>query len=271
MNAEEVIVAISIMCNGDWEMIYNTVTKRDHLYDSEERIEFDRSLEKFLLLANEGGYKYTTILSDDYPEILKHEQCPPFVLFYHGDLSLINEIGKNVAVIGSRDYSEYGKLMTEKIVKTISQDCVVVSGMARGIDTIAHLTAINNGGKTIAVLGGGINNCYPVRNKKLYEELKKNHLVISEYPGDMVPDPINFPRRNRIIALLSCGVVVTEAHQRSGTMTTVMHALHYNRLVFCVPYRATEESECNRLIGEGAYLVQSGEDVLSILEKDNHL
>ena len=161
--------------------------------------------------------------------------------------------------------------MTEMLVKGICKDFVIVSGLALGIDAIAHRACIANGGKTIAVLGTGIDYCYPRSNRRLYEEIKKNHLVISEYPGNMVTDFGSFPRRNRIIAMISRGLVVTEAYEYSGTLTTVMFALQCSRAVLCVPYPAGLGSECNRLISEGAFLIENGKKAIDILDSELYL
>lgn len=271
MTSEEIILSMAIMYKGDWESINNALNERQFLMSEEELEDYDRELEKYLAIAKSSDYKYTTILSKDYPEYIKKQYMPPFVIFYYGDLSLMYRVGKNIAVVGSREMSDYGKEMTETIVEAVSQDYTIVSGLAIGVDTVAHETALRSGGRTIAVLGGGIDYCYPLRNRRLYERIKETDLIISEYPGDLVPEMYFFPRRNRLIAMLSCAVLVTEAHEKSGTLTTVMFALQYNRLIMCIPYLATDHSECNRLIMEGAYLVQNGEDVLDILRKDNHM
>ena len=270
MNAEEILVALAVKYKGNWETILSILNRGlDDITSGEDIEEYD--LENWLEVAKNSDYKYTTILSDDYPEIVKKAYMPPFVLFYHGDISLLKNIGNNLAVVGSRDCSEYGAEMTKKIVSEVCRDFNIVSGLARGIDSVAHETAIKSGGKTIAVLAGGINYCYPLRNRELYNIIKENHLVISEYPGDTVPEPYFFPRRNRIISMISSATLVTEAYEKSGTLTTVMFSLQCERLILCVPYLATSNSECNRLIAEGAYLVQNGNDVLEILKKDSHI
>lgn len=273
MNAEEILVALAIKYDGDWEKIMTTLNKRTtSLFpEEEESDDWTIDLEPYLTIAQNANYKYTTFLSPDYPEVLKHSYLPPFVIFYHGDLSLIQNIGRNVAIVGSRECSVYGEYMTRKIASGIADHFNVISGMAKGIDTIAHETVMQNGGKTIAVLGGGINNVYPSSNKNLYETIKKDHLVISEYPGDVIPQPTNFPRRNRLIAMLSRGIIVTEAYERSGTLTTVMFGMQNNRLILCVPYEATVNSQCNRLIAEGAYLVENAEQAIEVLKNDIHV
>ena len=260
MTAEEILVALAIKFKGNWEDIYCATQNKE--YDD---------LDNYLAEAISNQYRYITILSPEYPELLRKQYMPPFVLFYYGDISLLTNVAKNVAVVGSRECSDYGKEMTEKIVKEICHEYTIVSGMAIGIDTVAHHAAIEGGGKTIAILGGGIDYIYPPSNRKLYQELKKNHLIVSEYPGNTITQPDNFPRRNRIIAMISRGTIVTEAYARSGTLTTVMFTLQCNRLLLCVPYLATSDSECNRLIANGAYLIQSGKEAISILENDIHI
>ena len=269
MNSEEILVALAVKYNGDWENIMCALKSRKSddsycdsgLYGWVESLE----LEKYLGEINDSQFRYTTILSEDYPDYLKQIYMPPFVLFYYGDLFLLNDIYKNVSVVGSRECSEYGETMTRDIVKDVCGQYVIVSGMARGIDSVAHKTAIDNGGRTIAVLGGGIDLCYPLSNKSLYNEIKKNHLVISEYPGEVAPTPASFPRRNRIIAAISKATIVTEAHPLSGTLTTVMFALQNNRDIMCIPYPAGLGSECNRLIKSGAFLIENGKDALEVL------
>ena len=161
--------------------------------------------------------------------------------------------------------------MTEKIVSEISDEYIIVSGLALGIDKKAHETAIASGGRTIAVLGNGIDFIYISAHRDLYEYIKNHDLVISEYPRMTLPTLSSFPTRNRIIAMITCGVVVTEAYARSGTLTTVMFALQCQRLVLCVPYPADAGSECNRLISDGAYLVENGDQVKEILKTEIHL
>ena len=275
MNSEELLAALAVMCNGDWENIMCALKTRSRMKrereESGERWDDEFEFGPYLDIVRHSDYKFITILSDKYPPAMKHQYMPPFVLFYYGDISLLSNVYKNVAVVGSRECTEYGQRMTREIVKDVAKEYTVVSGLALGIDSIAHETAINNGGKTIAVLGTGIDYCYPARNRKLYEELKKNHLIISEYPGDMLTDIASFPRRNRIIAMISRGLIVTEAYARSGTLTTVMFALQCSRVIMCVPYPAGLDSECNRLINDGAFLIESGKQAIDILDSEVYL
>ena len=255
IEGRDILIYLAIKFRGDWDKIRDTITGKNFV-DAKE-VEELNSTDKSNKL---------TILDPEYPEWLRAIYKPPFVLFYYGDISLIKNIDKNIAVVGSRQYSEYGKETTFILVKDICARYVIVSGLARGIDSIAHETAIKNGGKTIAVLGSGIDVCYPSDNKVLYKKIKKDHLLVSEYPSDTPPEPQLFPLRNRIIAGLSKAVLVTEASERSGTLITVHYALAANKDVMCVPHPAGTHSSCNRLISQGAYLVESGEDIDNIMK-----
>ena len=275
MNTEEIVAAVALKYSGDWENIMCALQKRTNDREEAEMNgevwDDDYELGPYLEILKKSNYSYVTIMSDQYPALLKKLSYPPFVLFYYGDISLLSDPHRLVSVVGSRECTEYGAQMTRELVQGVAKEYIVVSGMARGIDAIAHQTAIEAGGKTIAVLGSGIDICYPPSNRKLYEEIKENHLVISEYPCDVIPEPFLFPRRNRIIASLSSGLIVTEAHPKSGTLTTVMFALNLNRAVMCVPYPAGLNSECNRLIVDGALLVENAKQVLDILKMQVHL
>lgn len=254
MKGRHLLIYLAIKHQGNWDEIYAAIKSREQ---NDPKV-VEETLSKLTC-------KTTTLIDEDYPIHNKSMYHPPFVLFYYGDLSLCNEYKKILAVIGSRDYSEYGKNITKKIVSEVANQMVIISGLARGIDSVAHRACIDCGGKTIAVLGCGIDRCYPANNKDLYSEIKEHHLLISEYPGDMEATKDNFPQRNRIIAALSCGVLVTEAHAKSGTLITVGYALDFGREVLCVPHPADEGSQCNRLISGGAVLVENGEDVLYAL------
>lgn len=254
MNAREILIFLAVKYEGNWEKIFNAIKEKENA-DEADVIAINRNVKS----------KTLTILDEDYPDYLKSIYKPPLVLFYYGDISLIKDYRKNVTFIGSRKYSLYGKEMTEKMVKVVSEECNIVSGMAYGIDSIAHQAAIDAGNRTIAVLGSGIDCCYPSSNETLYKKIKENHLVLSEYPGEVAPSTQNFPNRNRIVATLSRACVITEAYERSGTSITANIALSHGRDVFCVPYLADKGSLCNRLIAQGASLVETGEQVLDEL------
>ena len=254
--ARDVLICLSVLEGGDWNRILRRVQKNE--LPSDEEID---AIMKGLKC------KCLTYVDAEYPQWLKMMRCPPFVLFYYGDISLLlKEPEKCLAVIGSREYSEYGANATREIVKDVAKELVIVSGLAKGIDTIAAETAIAHGGKTIAILGSGIDNCYPLENIPLYNQIKSQHLLISEYPGKTTPDSYHFPFRNRLIAYLSKCILVTEAGERSGTSITVNWGLCSGKNIMCIPYPFGVSSACHRLIKEGALLVENGNDVLEFMK-----
>lgn len=250
--SRDTLIAIAIKYEGNWDNMFNAMVKREAV----EAIYYEKVAR---LKCN-----VVTMIDANYPQQLKEVHKPPLVLFYYGDLSLIKDYRKNISVVGSRNYSDYGYNITTDLVSgLIPHGYTIVSGMAIGIDTIAHQSAINTGGKTVAVLGCGIDYCYPLQNLELYRLLKKEHLIISEYPYKKPPTPDSFPIRNRIIAGLSKTLLVTEAKEHSGSLITALLALRGNADVMCVPYSAGSRSECNRLIMNGAFLIETVEDVLN--------
>ena len=204
-----------------------------------------------------------SILDDIYPWDLSEIYNPPALLFYQGNIDLL-ELPK-VAVVGSRDSSKLGNQSVQKIIKELNNELIIVSGLARGIDTAAHMAALQNGGRTIAVIGTGLDVFYPKANKKLQSYIGKNHLVLSEYgPGEQ-PLKFHFPERNRIIAGLCRGVIVAEAKMRSGSLITCERAMEEGRDVFAIPGSILDGNSdgCHHLIQEGAKCIMSGSDVLS--------
>lgn len=204
-----------------------------------------------------------SILDDCYPWDLSEIYNPPALLFYQGNIDLL-ELPK-VAVVGSRDSSKLGNQSVQKIIKELNNELIIVSGLARGIDTAAHMAALQNGGRTIAVIGTGLDVFYPKANKKLQAYIGKNHLVLSEYgPGEQ-PLKFHFPERNRIIAGLCRGVIVAEAKMRSGSLITCERAMEEGRDVFAKPGSILDGKSdgCHHLIQEGAKCIMSGSDVLS--------
>ena len=200
----------------------------------------------------------------DYPDLLEQIASPPLLLFVRGDFSKKDEGA--VSIVGCRNPDPYGESMAMSIAADLAKNNVtVVSGMARGIDGIAQKSALKAGGRTIAVLGTGIDVIYPPEHDKLYQAIIENGAVVSEFPLGARPDPGNFPRRNRIISGLSLGVIVIQAMSRkSGTLITVRHALEQDREVFAVPGNAGSKGGRvgNALIKEGAKLVEDARDVL---------
>ena len=204
-----------------------------------------------------------SILDDVYPWDLCEIYDAPTLLFYQGNLDLL-ELPK-AAVVGSRDSSKQGNASVQKIVKELNNELVIVSGLARGIDTVAHMAALQNGGQTIAVIGTGLDVFYPKANKKLQAYIGKNHLLLTEYgPGEQ-PLKFHFPERNRIIAGLCRGVIVAEAKMRSCSLITCERAMEEGRDVFAIPGSILDGKSdgCHHLIQEGAKCITSGSDVLS--------
>lgn len=250
ITSREILIALVIQYKGDWKDILRAVQK------------VEKPEDQFIEQARNLKCGVITLLDPEYPTFLRSCQQSPFALFYYGDINLVADATKNVSIVGSRAYSEYGEIHTREIAGDLAERGYnIVSGLAKGIDTIAHKAAIDRGGKTIAVLGCGIDFCYPATNAKLYAKIKKDHLLLSEYPGNLEPMPYYFPHRNRIVAALSNTLVVTEAKYQSGSLTTALFALEGNSDVMCLPYPAGELSECNRLIQNGACLVENADDV----------
>jgi len=214
--------------------------------------------------------KVTVLAIDNpkYPRLLKEIPDPPKVLYVRGKGSKIN-LEKTIAVVGTRHVTAYGIEITKKIVKgLVLKGFTIVSGLAFGVDTIAHQTAIDAGGKTIAVLGCGIDIIAPLRNTDLYWQIIKGHgAIVSEIPLGVRPDKKVFVTRNRIISGLSLGVVVTEGARTSGSLITARYAGEQGREVFAVPGPVTSEfsGAASFLLKNGAKLVESASDVLEEL------
>ena len=205
-----------------------------------------------------------TILDQNYPNALREIADPPPILYLKG--SLHNDDKLAISIVGSRKASYYGKQMAEKFTRSLAQmGFTIVSGMARGIDTVAHQTAVKEGARTIAFLGSGIDVIYPKENRHLLQNIIKNGAVVSEFPLGTKPLATNFPQRNRLISGLSIGTVVIEATLKSGTFTTVKWALEQGKEVFAVPgdTRRMTSMGTNKLIQKGAKLVINTDDIIS--------
>lgn len=207
------------------------------------------------------GISVITYIDDDYPEMLSHIPDPPWVLYYRGDLSLFRHPA--ISIVGTRIATSYGRKVAEDIAAGCAQRMTVVSGFARGIDTSAHIGALRMPGSTIAVLAGSVDHCYPPENKALYREIANNGLLISETPPDTPLNPGLFPKRNRIIAGLSYGVIVVEAAERSGALITADLAFGYSRDVFIVPGQITSPRSEGALkyIRKGGIIILDQTDV----------
>lgn len=224
-------------------------------------------LDKELRLIEKHQLKVTVIDDSSYPKNLANIFDPPLILYVKGKFLPRDWI--SVAIVGSRRPSLYGRRTAEKLGRELAaRGLTVVSGMARGIDSAAHKGALSSAGRTIAVLGSGLDVVYPPENKGLMEEISREGAVISEFPMATPPERGNFPRRNRIISGLSLGVVVVEAAQRSGALITVDCALEQGREVFALPGKVDSLTSggTNRLIQQGAKLVTTSEDIIEELE-----
>lgn len=222
--------------------------------------------EKYLETTQKSGIKWKTIFEDDYPILLKQIYDPPILFFYWGEFSPADS--RAVAVVGTRKVTGYGKLVTQKFTAAlVAAGLTIVSGLARGVDSIAHLTALENSGRTIAVLGGGLNKIFPPENEKLAREITKAGVVLSEFPPDYPSVAGNFPARNRIISGLSRAVLVTEAAVDSGSLITARLGLEQGREVFTVPGPITSELSFGpiELIKEGATIVSDPKEILQQL------
>ena len=260
IDSRDLLIYLAVKYEGDYSKILTALTTREDLEFTEEEVR---------KVCSSLKCKAITMLDFNYPKKLKIIHRPPIVLFYYGDISLLDDRKRKYGVVGSRDYTEYGEEATKKIVSEMAPGTVLVSGMARGIDTIGHITQIQNGGRTIAILGSGIDYCYPSENKKLYEKLKKEHLVMSEYPGLVAPDNYHFPHRNRIVTGLSDALVVPQIRTyTSGTMISVNMMLELGRPIFFAPNPITEDSVNNALLEEGADFAISGRQILEDLKWD---
>lgn len=216
---------------------------------------------------NKIGGRIITYWDNEYPELLKKIYDPPAFLFISGKFEKVDKY--SIAIVGTRNPSRYGISMTEKFTsELVKLGITIVSGLARGIDTIVHSTVLKHMGRTLAVIGSGIDVVYPPENKNLYKKIIDNGVIISEYEMGAKPDAINFPKRNRIISGISLGTVIIETGVDGGAMITAQTAFDQNREVFAIPGLITETraAGCNKLIKENrAKLITSVEDIINEL------
>lgn len=224
----------------------------------------------------QNGIRAIGYNSDEYPDHLRSLLAdPPVVLYCRGDASLLADESRNMAVVGTRTITRYGKDVTTQFVRAFAYEGLcVVSGGARGVDSLAHKTALECGGKTVAVLGCGVDIAYPPENKELLNEIAQNGLVVSEYPPGTPPNQFRFPERNRLIAAFSSGVLVTEAGLKSGSLITADLAIEQGKELYVVPGSVfSKQSEgCNSKIKEcQAAAVTVPEDILgAVARKDDN-
>jgi len=253
---------------GSDELILSKIEENIALEIAARREQINPDEELAKLAAS--GVKAVTIIDEDYPPLLKEIYDAPPLLYYRGDISVCRQ--NSLGVVGARKYSNYGERSVNDLVGQLTQaGLAIVSGLALGIDALAHEACLNNNGLTAAVLGSGIDwpSIYPSANRYLAKKIiESGGCLLSEYPLGTMPTKYTFPMRNRIIAGLSLGTLVIEAAESSGALITAKCALEYNREVFAVPGGIYNLSSvgCNNLIKQGAKLVLSAADVLEELK-----
>lgn len=230
----KLLISLAVLYKGDFFKIRKALKRK----------------EKFYL---ETLPKAVSIIDSEYPKQLLQLKYPPYVLFYEGDISLLQR--RMISIVGSRSSRPYGEAVTSMIVGCLNESFVMVSGMARGIDAIVHSQAQ----RSVGVIGCGLDIHYPRENEALYDKMFRSQLIISEYPESVLPHRQHFPFRNRIIAALGESLIVTQAARRSGTMLTVNEALNLGKEVYTVPYRLDEPegAGCNLLLQQGANMIIS--------------
>lgn len=220
-------------------------------------------LNDILLKIKNNNINVVTALEDDYPERLKNIPNKPAILYCRGTLNMEDNLA--IAIVGSRKATAYGKWACERFTKELAEmGITIVSGLATGIDTYAHKMALETGGRTIGVLGNGLDIIYPKNNQRLYKEVAENGCVLSEFPLGTDPFYYNFPQRNRIISGLSLGIIVVEAKEKSGSLITAHHGLDQGKDVFAVPgnINSIYSGGTNKLIKDGATPLLSIDDIL---------
>ena len=261
---------VAFALEGDWQSItaseWLTIAQVKTNYRHEFLKSFDRSRSEISNLwqtyQRDG---FLTILSENYPLYLKEIYNPPVGLFYRGNLDLLKKPA--LAMVGSRVATGYGKQIVSNLVPELVEKYVIVSGLAKGIDTSVHQQTIRHQGQTVGVVGTGLDVVYPQENFRLQQYLADRHLLLSEYPQGTAPLPYHFPARNRIIAGLAQGTIIIEAKQKSGSLITAQLALESGREVFAVPGSVIDGHSigCLELIQQGAKCVIKGRDILEEL------
>ena len=259
---------------GTAQKIFNLTEKQLREYTNSEEIikkimnsEKRQKAEEILNKMERENIRIITLMDKTYPKNLQRIYDKPILLYAKGNTNLLKSL-KKISIIGSRNCSEYGKIVTQKLSYMLAKkDYTIVSGMAKGIDSYAHKGTLTAKGNTIAILGSGVNYIYPEENKRLYNKiLEQNGLILSEYGIDTKPIPEYFPARNRLISGISDKILITEASRKSGTMITANFAIEQGKMVYAVPgnITSTRSEGTNELIKDGAILVNSLEDITDL-------
>lgn len=237
MDKRKRLISLVLKYHGDYNRLIKAISENEEVIECSQQ-------------------KCLTIFDDEYPQVFHELKYPPLVLFYKGNLNLLKE--EKISVVGSRNASDYALKATRDLCLHYS-DRVIVSGLAKGIDAMAHQYA----SKTIGVIGCGIDYIYPYCNKELYKIVEKEGLILSEYPGMTKPLAYHFPFRNRLIAALGDTVYIMQSSQKSGTMSTINEALELGRDIKVLPYNiySPEGEYNNHLINEGAQMIEKEEIV----------
>ena len=247
---EETILYFALKYEGDFDKIYTAL-------ETKEKVDETLKIKLFKELKS----NYATLISKDYPKSLKEISCPPFVLFYYGDLSLINN--KTISIVGTTHPSDYGidvtNLFTEQLVKN---EYTIITGLSLGIEMVVQEYIIKNKGKMVSVLGSGIDLCYPESNNQSYKYIKNKGLIISEYPNNFKASKKSLISRKRIISGLSNCILATELNIKSSAMITIGHGLEQGKNIYSVPSDIKSSMQgCNELIKQGAYLFKDIKDI----------
>lgn len=259
VNVRDILFALSDKNDGDYRRLFNDIKDKKMIQEGDLDLSHQKNDSNFL-----------TILDDTYPECFKQVSCPPIVLYYYGDLSLLDRRYR-LTVIGSRESREYQLSRCEEIISSLEDkfddQLVIVSGMARGIDSKAMRAAMKKSAPVISVLGCGIDNIYPKESEDIYSYCKSGKgLILSEYPRDCKANKSNFTFRNRLMAALSPSLLVLSGKIKSGSATTVKYALDLSKDIMALPCDEDGDSLTNSIIKEGAFLISSATDVYDVVK-----
>lgn len=256
MTIRETLLNLSTICNGDYEKMISMIKNKERVKDD---------------YMADTNCKFITLLDEVYPSVFKHINKPPILLYYYGNISLLEEKNK-LTVVGSREPTDYQKEMTKKLVGEVidkmNGNVTIVSGMAKGIDQIAMLEAVKRNTKLISIIGSGIDNPYPQDNNGIYEYCKSDKgLILSEYPLYYTAKKEDFLFRNRLLAAICKCLLVTGAKRRSGTSSTIRYAIEDGKDILALPCNISIENDdlTNSLIQEGAKVVLTSDDIIDSL------
>jgi len=246
---------MSALHSADYRKCFGKLLEEISMFTAEETRRMSR-------LIRENGC-YVLIGDENYPARLYDMEWPPLILFYEGDLSLANR--PSAGIVGSRNCSDYGRRVTSELASALARiGLVIISGGARGVDSVAHTAVLKESGKTVCVLGSGLDVVYPRENTGLFKQIRQNGLILTEYPRGFGPKKWTFPMRNRIIAGLSDQIIVTEAAEKSGSLHTASFGEEINRIIHAVPHSLYSSAGrgCNQLIEMGANILYAKDHLI---------